>query len=574
MATLTTPQGYGPETQTDASTLSIISATPSTVTSTYTTSSTTVRVTTSVATYSSSTTSSTQTTSASAPHFTYIQLDGDSIQPYDLSFVNQAPFGELCPGGDCYRACQDFSLLFNVESYVFAEDTSANVTSSDGRITLFGVCTNIKGLTDVVVNSPSTLENTVSYFSNKQEQAIADQIPANISMCLYDTCQATRDPAQCNDLCWPDDTEAAGTMDFNAVSKCMRQLCSNVCGLPYANQDVFGIGVLWSYGIQAAFIVAYTIWLMFLWLVRRAVEPNDRVRRVAQRLGCSSFLDSTSQIGTKRHRTANWLLAFGNRVNEAAVAFLAAECFFGASLAIAAIRQKPATIDPLNGYALLSVAITGFLPPIFTLMLLHSQSDRQWFLTVMVVFTWALSTGLFWALYDNLSSIDGSNERLAEARNSLFNVTTCGGYSAMSMCQENIHNDPLHYMMQFYNWNKFPGIQTVWLTWVLPTLVFIFLLVIRIVSFSKPRRGPTSFRHRNIMRTFWVTSTALLFFSFIYQLLMYLRYKQMEVIDKDNWTFGQVVALMVWAPVLLDLFFRPLLDRLQRVISKCWSLCR
>jgi len=485
--------------------------------------------------------------------------------------VNIAPFDELCPGNDCYRACQDFSLLFNTDSYAYdATDTrfsASNVTSSN-QITLFGLCTNIKGLTDTVINNPSSLDQAASFFNNKQEQANATQIPANISMCLYDTCQATRDPKQCRDLCWPDDTQSSGVMDFNQVSKCMRQLCSNDCGLPYANQDVFGVGVLWSYGIQAVFIIAYTIWLALLWLVRKVIEPSNRVRSVAHHLGCANLLQSISQSGTKRHRLANWLLVFGDRVNEAVVSFLLAECFFGASIVVAALRQQPLTIDPLNGYALLSVAITGFLPPIFTLMLLHSQDNRQWFSTIMVIITWLLSTVLFWLLYANLSFMNGSNARLAEARNSLFKVPTCGGYSAMSMCQENVGNDPLRYMMEFYNWNKFPGIQTVWLTWVLTTLVFIGLLVIRMIDFWRSSSRASSSGQTKAERAFWITSAILLLFSFIYQLLMYLRYRRMDVIDKHNWTFGQVVALMIWAPVLLDLFFRPGLDHLQRLISK------
>jgi hypothetical protein len=66
-----------------------------------------------------------------------------------------------------------------------------------------------------------------------------------ISNCFSNTCQKTRDPSICMDYCSAADMVTQdNSLDIGGNTfDCISQLCSSDCALPYANTDIFGIGV-------------------------------------------------------------------------------------------------------------------------------------------------------------------------------------------------------------------------------------------------------------------------------------------------------------------------------------------
>jgi len=545
-----------------SSTASIISTTSTSSSHTLsasrssTTASEVPEVTTSTSTTTSSTSDSPSTSSTGA--FTFLQLSGEKVLSYNPEQVAGASFDTLCPSGNCYDSCSNFSLLLDKDSYTFSATSNVNISSVADGISLFGICSNIANVTKAV--SLGEISTAESFFPAADAGAEDQGITLNTTLCLFDTCQATRDPEQCKQDCDPGTIlTSETTMDITQARACLFRLCSNTCGLPDANQDVFGIGVLISYIMQAILVI----------ICAAVVLASSALQLVKHPKGQVSMPES-------------WKDGLGT--------FLAAQCYFGVSSVVASFSMGPLSINPLDGYALLSVAITAFMPPVFTLMLLHHKGKKSWFSTALVLVSWLTASILFFMLLSNLWSVSNNPKRLAEARNSLFQVDSCGGYSAMSLCQENMHNDPLRYLTLFYNKQSLPNIKTVILLWLWTTIVLTILQFRQLFAGGKTQsagQGP----HPTTRARSWKARLAAIFnnlnnattqlivvliaslifgLAFGYQARMVIQYFEMDVVDRYGWSFGQWVAVLFWIPPLID-FVRRLLSKDQTSSSTSTS---
>lgn len=176
--------------------------------------------------------------------FDYTQIFNTAVRGYTAAEINDAPFSTLCPGGDCFKACQDFSLMLNSGFYEYNPSAELPTSFSTTDITLFGLCTNIANITSAVAHTKD-LPNAAKYFDPQaNSQYDVNKVVSGTAQCLFGTCEATRKPLECEPLCSTFVTqESISTFNFVNTYKCITKLCDNTCGLPYANQDVFGIGV-------------------------------------------------------------------------------------------------------------------------------------------------------------------------------------------------------------------------------------------------------------------------------------------------------------------------------------------
>lgn len=238
--------------------------------------------------------------------------------------------------------------------------------------------------------------------------------------------------------------------------------------------------------------------------------------------------------------------------------------------------MKPTKVDALNGYALVASSIMGFLPPVFTLMLLHSHGAKSWFSTALVLGSWCLNSITFFILVGHLSSVKGDSDLLGVGLQSLFHTTSCGGSSAMALCHQLTGAEPLVYLDRFFNKNPIPNIKNVPMLWAFTTVV-LFILVTRQIyqswadnhggsaqAVNKP--GLTALaQHKSLASSvarffdgvaarfaLLLLSTSIFCFALGYEFLVVREYQKMDIIDKKGWSFGQVVAVLFWIPPLLD----------------------
>ncbi|TQW00943.1 hypothetical protein IF1G_00874 [Cordyceps javanica] len=457
----------------------------------------------------------------------------DFIQIYDTNNLTvisnddffSAPFREYCPSGDCMKDCQNMTRVFaSLPGGVQSDARTYGRPRSKNAVSLFGVCTNLDHITEVLPTYKH-MDKARGFFSvNPSAKTNISRVTSKVASCYASTCDLTREPDKCKEACAIDNFLAQPTrLNFNLQNNntgamaCISRLCDNTCGLPYANQDVLGIGVLTTYYVQALALLVIA----------------------------TTFLASAGyQL---------WV-----------------------SVAVATFAMHPASVDALNGYALLASSIMGFVPPIFTLMLLHSHGVKSWFSTGVVLGSWAINSVTFFILVSNLSSIKGDSNLLGVGLQSLFHTTSCGGSSAMALCHQLTGAEPLVYLDQFFNKNPIPNIKNVPVLWAFATAVLLVTVgrqafqswkgkdeevveathkpgLTALADSMRTKRRASAFFNRKAVRFGMTLLTTTIFcLALGYEFRVVREYQKMDIIDKRGWSFGQVVAVLFWVPPLLD----------------------
>lgn len=196
------------------------------------------------------------TTSSSGPisspdsSFAYVQIyDSSSFVVFPEGNLANASFDKLCPSGNCINDCQNLSRLFQAvpDGITKSAQEYGRPWSSDlPDVTFFGVCSNLANLSSIANSKQeSPLSAVESFFTNPSGESKIIDGASSIATCFSDTCNKTRHPDTCFPMCTRETLLSnAKTLDIKTgISSCLSILCDNTCGLPYANQDVFGVGV-------------------------------------------------------------------------------------------------------------------------------------------------------------------------------------------------------------------------------------------------------------------------------------------------------------------------------------------
>jgi len=249
--------------------------------------------------------------------------------------------------------------------------------------------------------------------------------------------------------------------------------------------------------------------------------------------------------------------------------------------------MHPSQVDPLNGYALLTVALMGCIGPVFTLFLLRSHGIIEHFSTILTTTSWLANSAVLLALANNLKNpldITTINRVVRNLSGSPF----CGDSSALALCQEWVGKSPLETLSEFYDQSTLPNRAMVKYIWAYNTGVFFVILALQLREFTRERyygaRLKSAFRmvpglkgtleagllwkfervinSNGIWMTVLTLNTLLFILTLVYEYSMVRVYADMDVIDKDGWKFGQVVALMLWVPLLLEAMNLEILERI------------
>lgn len=189
---------------------------------------------------------------ASSASFFFAQIhriqdkNESEIFPITESQFLEANFSQICPSQNCTHDCRNMSLVFNA-SPAGPTTGSSDSIDIDVPVTLFGICSNMANASDSAERSGNA--RVQSFFAGvANDTNTFASITSDLTTCLSTSCDKTRKPSECVAICRPDYLLADGSTNLGFESQhglyqCAKQLCSSTCGLPYANQDVFGIGV-------------------------------------------------------------------------------------------------------------------------------------------------------------------------------------------------------------------------------------------------------------------------------------------------------------------------------------------
>ncbi len=189
--------------------------------------------------------------------FTFHQTyNGSTVVSITEEQFLAAPFPQLCYSGNCFKDCLNHSRLFQavpdhidatVQDYGQPDKESG---SENVSVTLLGLCTNLLSAHRLVDAGGVGTELAEPFFTtDKKTVFVTDpfrQVALGVAACVSDTCGRTRHPSRCRAECGlrsllENDIRA---IDWEgAMLNCTRRLCGTAQVLPYANQDVLGIGV-------------------------------------------------------------------------------------------------------------------------------------------------------------------------------------------------------------------------------------------------------------------------------------------------------------------------------------------
>lgn len=398
---------------------------------------------------------------------------------------------------------------------------------------------------------------------------------------MSDTYVKAVDGSNCAVKCSPSQSLLNSTTSNLAEAQaCFEQLCHSTSGLPFGNQDVVGPGVSHIPIHYSSFCYS---------TVESIIDcPQVTISYIIQLI-----LTLFSWLGLTIAATISYKWPHRSESSEKAMdiflenldGFMKAQCYFS-SIAVATLLTDVFHLDPLKGYAFLPVAVNGFLAQTFTLLQLHRNKRFSRYLSTLVFISWLLSTIILWAIVKYLRT-PWIGARDFEFR-FLSKISSCGDSSALALCQQRLSSSPLSYLFFqilsvtdyrhtiLFGTSKL-GNLIVPTIWVFCTVCLMILFghqcfgspglgffVSRGQSSRPPVRlqgGGWQDRLRQLFSSPWTgvvgfyLAFCLFFLSAAYQAMLFYNYVRLKLVDLSGWKFSQIIAIVVWPPVLADYLY-------------------
>ena len=463
----------------------------------------------------------------------------ESLFPPEGSFLENG-----CLTSNCVNNCDPRKLY---------KSTLQQNGIGNGEMPIFKykACANIPSIASYAsqgVLSPNITKSIQKFiFPHTTEDNLQD-ITSAVTDCISSTCRASRNSTFCyTDYCSPVKLLRNNTSpNLEAINTCLNTLCKNtVKALPWADADVIGIGVggfvlacnykitdqnsfqvFSSYVMQCIFIVI--LWLGFLGF---AIYQHKR-----------SGPERPSKPEKHYKSWINLLLEFHK-----------SQCFFSATLMIASLNYGIYEVDMLVTFLLTPLATNSVLPVVFAYLLLLYYRQSSTGVTFLTISVYALSTLVYWSLYWHFIPLEDSFDAFDFYQNFRFKLSAlpaCGGYSGLSVCPNNEYTSKgLFNARDASRRIKF----LTPLIWTYSTLILFTLLAYQLYRW-RSKRGPNT--DSPVWHwAFWFTT--IVFLAAIgMQLNVLFISTELNMINPGGWTFGQIVAVTVWIPPLLDYIYR------------------
>jgi hypothetical protein len=254
---------------------------------------------------------------------------------------------------------------------------------------------------------------------------------------------------------------------------------------------------------------------------------------------------------------------------EAISSFQAAQCYFSIPLAIAAFYTDPFTLDPLNAFGLLPVSVNGFMPEIMTLMILNYHEIRHWYPLLLTWTSHILNSVNFWAVRGYLSTINSDTVAMKRpAFESLGGITSCGGSTGLALCLQFQQESPPTFLIHKYGEAALLGVKLAPAVWAWCTFCLLLLTYLQLqksevgIKFKAPlmAKNPRSVlglsqgwcHERLLSQVLYYSASSVFFVGLAYQATLFVQFLNLGLVDLQTWTFGQIVAITVWVPPVVD----------------------
>lgn len=195
----------------------------------------------------------------------------------------------------------------------------------------------------------------------------------------------------------------------------------------------------------------------------------------------------------------------------------------------------------------------------------------SWYLLLLTIVSYLLNSIIFWAVINYLNNVKGKGTALdASAYRSLGGIESCGGLTGIGLCLQSQDDSPPAFLIQQIGSVTWTSIRAAPWIWIWSTAVLLVLTILKINSTGKGRKMlkqlPRPWTESSIATMQKVVNhvsqgfaaysfVSIVFFaSIVYQDVMFFTCIRLGLIDLHTWTFGQIVAVTVWVPPVMDYF--------------------
>ena len=267
------------------------------------------------------------------------------------------------------------------------------------------------------------------------------------------------------------------------------------------------------------------------------------------------------------------------------------QCYFAATLMVASFHlDLYGRTDMLQIFLLIPISLNGILPVIFAYFLLVSHTSNPGHdklgPAILTAVVYILSSVVYWSLYNRFWPYSANNYApgiWAAVGSRLSGVDACGGHSALALCPD------LEAFQRGIGDVERAGDKLLVLTpmiWAFSTLVFGVLLV---VQFCRPhptllrRKGNGHPAYVGIFTLPWIkhdarasldgeegsrsvvpsTTSKIVFVTVLLAFLAGMGMQMsllsiawsLHMMDEKAWTFGQIVAITIWIPPIVEILY-------------------
>ncbi|PSN62393.1 hypothetical protein BS50DRAFT_638039 [Corynespora cassiicola Philippines] len=440
--------------------------------------------------------------------------------------------------GTCVEYCRKRRYL-----YSSLREDLAIVGNGQAPVRHHNTCSNVPQLSRLLSQgalSPEISTKVQKFIPQEITEVEKRDITFALTDCLTATCEHARNRSICGYKC--SGVNLIGNDNFpnlQGMNECINALCTgDYDSLPFADDDIVGIGVFSSYILQCVLVVLFCFVFIF----------HDRTRTKKskhQNHDAYGPVDQKDEEKGKKEDVKSHREIFAEVLEQLHLA----QCFFSGSLQIASLCQGIfSSTDLLFTFLLIPLATNGALPVVFTYFLLFRWNRADLGITIHTILCWLLSTIVYWTLYEHLipfnHDLKRDNLRYRAYQQFFFKLSAiqaCGDYSALAVCPGstfNVGRDAISSSSR--NLRVLTPI-----IWSFATFCFAILLAVQLIP--KIRSFGNKILHNPVI--YWLFILCFLAGMGI-QLSLLSIGTSLKMMDPMDWSFGQIVAVIVWIPIV------------------------
>ena len=251
------------------------------------------------------------------------------------------------------------------------------------------------------------------------------------------------------------------------------------------------------------------------------------------------------------------------------IEFQKAQCLFSTTVQIASIAAGIYTTNLLTVFSLVPLATNGIVPIVFGHLLVLRYGRSSVYLTSLACISWFFSTLVYWSLFRHLVSANLVENKYLVYENIMYKLSSneaCGGFSALAVCPSNL--------IAGQNRVFSSGEEILFITpilWTTSTAILFVLIGLQLFRWLRRRLNSKKANYmakvaeqnrnsiespffRELLSTqgiFWIVSSGFVVAMGVQLSLLYVEVA-LQMIDYGDWSFGQIIAVTVWIPPLLE----------------------